>query len=206
MNNITVNGNKVKRIYCNDKLVQNIKDNNKQVLGFVKTSELQDVAFNVTGSNWANTNLNSSFKVLLAGTSKITTKYICKGFSYVFSELPKSTGAILDAKFGINGVFEIGVEYYDAMNKGTFAVYVNGQRVGYDGYPNSIGTDFDSGKLYILSYKNDGKEQVLEYSFDKNSGDIENRFGYIELTSAGKETTERRGVDGYFMVCDQYPI
>lgn len=205
MNNITCNGNKVRRIYSNGVLVQDIKYANKQVLGYRRTDQLEDVAFDVTGSNWANTNLNSSFKVLMAGTSKIQTKYICRDMRYTFTELPSSGGATLTATFGVFGVFRITIEYYKNPIGGG-VVTING--VGYKGYPNSVTCSFADKKVYVLAYGDDGKEIALQFDFPPDSikSDIEKRYGYVELTSGGSETTERRGVTGHFEVLDQYPI
>lgn len=204
MNNVTYGDKKLKRVYVNDKLADNIKYNNKQIIGYRKTSELEEIAFNASGYN-INKATNSEFKITMIGTGTITTKYICKNFNYVFTTLPKSSGAIMKAVFGINGLFEIAVEYYKAP-VGSPIVTVNG--TSYQGEPNTIACSFEDKKVYFLGYDNHGNEKTFQFNFpvDISSVDIEKRFGYVKLTSDGEQTTEQRGVTGYFEVCDQYPI
>ena len=191
MNNVTYNGNKLKRIYVNDNLADNIKYNNNTIVGYRATNTIGENCYNIiSGSNYEVT--NNSLIVNQVGSLEVKTKFITNGFRFYF-QIP-NTLAIVDFDIKINTKFSIHIGFQNELYNRT---NVNGTI--YDGkVPETI---YSVDNTIILRFT-DG----TLLTFNLTHGNKENAYGYVKISTTVRDTQNSRGLTGYFRVCDQYPV
>lgn len=190
MNNVTYNGNKLKRIYVNDKLADDIKYNNKTIVGYRQTSQVEEDCYIIdSGSNYQVTNNSLTFTD--RGELELRTKFICNGLNFTFNLPASDPSSYYEFDIAINGKFSVRIEVLES--RGTYTTAING--VKYSEKPSSI---YNVGNHLIVRMSGS-----KSFTLDMPEADSENAYGSIKVL--GGHSGEW-SLYGGFNVCDQYPV
>jgi hypothetical protein len=189
MNNVTINDNKVKRIYINNLLATDIKYNNKQILGYQSTRYEMVDCYNRLLVDRGSVS-NNSIYCSQNGIINAKTKYFSNGCEFRINIVGYISS--LSIRIKNKELFKINYNYVDILGD---RIYIgSNSEINFNVIRTNRFTATITGNINGVSFNS--KTINLEDSSYYNGGEIQ-----INTGSNGNVN-----INGGFIVCSQYDL